>query len=168
MKKILTLLVCVAMVATAFVACSAKEGKDNSKTTENTSKAVETTVKYTTDDAVIADSDAINLIRSYSPKELSLTKEEYNECSFLVAGSGELIDDAYYIKVVAAIKTAHEDNGETTYTFDNKGEYYISYDGKTMLKKDMKAEKDKYDKMEVKEVPTTTEPVAHSHSEEEE
>lgn len=154
MKKILITIICVSMLATVLVACSQKD-KPSDTTTESTAKV---TVKYTTDDAVIAENDAILLVKSYSPKELSLTKDEYNECSFLVAGSGELIEDKYYIQVVAAVKTAHENDGETTYTFDNKGEYYISYDGKTMLKKNMKSEKDEYTEMKVKEVPTTTEP----------
>jgi hypothetical protein len=151
MKKFFSVIVCALMIATMFVACST-----NSEDATTTSSTAKTTVKYTTDDAVIAEADAVNLIKSYSAKELGLSDDEYEECSFMVANSGELIDETYYIKVVAAIKTEHEnDDGEVTYTFDNKGEYYISYDGKQILQKDMSSEKDKYSEMEVKAVPTT-------------
>lgn len=151
MKKFLSILLCVVIVASAFVACSKNGGEDNS-TTENPS----TTQTITTDEAKIKEADAINLIKSYSAKELGLSDEEMKECSFMVANSGSELDGKFYIKVIATIKTSHKDeSGNETFTFDNKGEYYISYNGKKILQKDMKAEEEKFTEMKVKEVPTT-------------
>lgn len=150
MKKFLAILLSVVVVATAFVACSKNNNENETPGTAET---------ITTDKAVIKEADSINLIKSYSAEELGLTEEEYKECSFMVASSGIELDGKYYIKVIATVKTKHTDEeGKETFTFDNKGEYYISYDGKTILQKNMKAEDgaaDEYSKMKVKPVPTT-------------
>lgn len=147
-KRLLAVLLCLITVVFSFVACSSNDKKDTDETHPN---------EITTDEAVIFDKDAIDLIKSYSAKELGLTEDEYKECSFMIAESGTEIDGKYYIKVIATEKIANEPNekGEVTYSFNNKGEYYISYDGKTILQKDMKAEEPSYSKMKVKEVPTT-------------
>ena len=171
MKKVIVALLCVTVIISAFVACSNGGGTDNKVKKDDsttTTVAAETTKTITTDDAKITDLDAINLIKSYSAKELGLTDKEYKECSFLVSESGIKYKDNYYVSVIATIKTAHEDStnadGEavTTYTFDNKGVYYIRYDGKEILGKNGDG---KFKKMEVKEVPTTTEPTTHEESE---
>lgn len=150
MKKFLAIVLSVVVVATAFVACSKNNGEG-----EN----ISTTETITTDKAVIKEADSINLIKSYSASELGLTDEEYKECSFMVASSGIELDGKFYVKVIATVKTKHTDeDGNETFTFDNKGEYYISYDGKTILQKNMKVEEgaaDEYSKMDVKPVPTT-------------
>lgn len=151
MKKFLSIILCVVVVASAFVACSKAENND----AEGDKTEVYTSEVVTTDDAIIKEADAINLIQSYSAKELGLTEEEYKECSFMVASSGIELDGKYYIKVIATVKTEHKDGENVTYTFDNKGEYYISYNGKQILQKDMKSEEEKYSDMKVKEVPTT-------------
>lgn len=154
MKKVLPILLAISIIATCFVACSSKKGDDTT-----TTAAGETTV-VTTDDAKVTEADAINLIESYTDKELGITKEDRAACSFMVASNGEFIEDqdAYYVKVIAAIKNAHEDpeTKEITYTFDCKGEYYIRYDGKQILSKDM--ESGELSEMKVKPVPTTTAP----------
>ena len=163
MKKVIVALLCLTVIVGAFAACANggtenKEKKDSTTTTA--SQKADTTKTITTDDAKITDLDAINLIKSYSAKELGLTDKEYKDCSFLVSESGVKYKDNYYVSVIATIKTAHDDskdeNGEpvTTYTFDNKGVYYIRYDGKEILGKNGDG---KFKKMEVKEVPTTTE-----------
>lgn len=163
MKKFIAVLLCAVTVCTAFAACS-KSGKDADKTTV---VKEEKTTAITTDTAKITESDAINLIESYSDKELGLTEDEREECSFMVAGNGVEIDKAYYVNVIAAVKTEHKDKktGEITYTFENKGDYYISYDGKKILSKDV--ESGKYSEMKVKPVPTTEAVTDHTHAEEE-
>lgn len=90
-----------------------------------------------TEKAKIKDADAINYIESYSSKQLGLTDEEKKACSFMVASDGEEIDGKKYIKIIAAIKNEQKGNdGKTTYTFDTKGEYFISFNGDEVLRKD--------------------------------
>lgn len=159
MKKILPILLCITVIAGAFVGCSGD--KKDEKTTATTTTAV---TAITTDNAKIKEADAINLIESYSDKELGLTKDVRKECSFMVASDGEAVKyngkEDNYIKVVAVIKNKHEDEKtkKVTFTFDYKGEYYIRFDGKQILMKDLSAEQDKevYKELEVKAVPTTT------------
>lgn len=158
MKKILAILLAIVIVATAFVACSKNDSKDNETTT---------TTGITTDDAKIKEADAVNLMQSYSAKELGIDEKELKDCSFMVASSGEKLEEqkAYYVKVIAVIKNAHEDpeTKEITYTFDYKGEYYIRYDGKQILSKDVKT--GEFTEMKVKAVPTTSAPTTHSQEE---
>ena len=99
-----------------------------------------------TEKAKINDADAINYIESYSSKQLGLTDEEKKACSFMVASDGEEIDGKKYIKIIAAIKNEQKgDDGKTTYTFDTKGEYFISFNGDEVLKKSG----DAYSKLEL-------------------
>lgn len=152
MKRYISIFLCLVIVASAFVACSKSDSKENPTTT------TEKSTEITTDDAKIKEADAVNLMMSYSAEELGLSEKDKKECSFMVASSGEYIEEqkANYVKVVAVIKEAHEnpETKEITYTFDYKGEYFISYDGKQILQKDMKTEG--YKEMKVKDVPTTT------------
>lgn len=90
-----------------------------------------------TEKAKIKDADAINYIESYSSKQLGLTEDDRAKCSFMVASDGEEIDGKKYIKIIAAIKNEQKgDDGKTTYTFDTKGEYFISFNGDEVLRKD--------------------------------
>lgn len=99
-----------------------------------------------TEKAKIKDADAINYIESYSSKQLGLTDDEKKACSFMVASDGEEIDGKKYIKIIAAIKDEQKgDDGKTTYTFDTKGEYFISFNGDEVLKKSG----DAYSKLEL-------------------
>lgn len=99
-----------------------------------------------TEKAKIKDADAINYIESYSSKQLGLTDDEKKACSFMVASDGEEIDGKKYIKIIAAIKNEQKgDDGKTTYTFDTKGEYFISFNGDEVLKKNG----DTYSKLEL-------------------
>ncbi|MBE6816737.1 MAG: hypothetical protein E7520_03420 [Ruminococcaceae bacterium] len=151
MKKVFVVLLCVILVCGAFGACAKGNKTDDTKPS--------TTREITTDDAVIAQEDAINLIKSYSREELGISKDDMKKCSFLVKSAGVKYQNHYYINVIATIKTAHEDTtnaeGEkvTSYTFDNKGEYFIRYDGKEILAKN--GTDGKYRKLKVKAVPTT-------------
>ena len=99
-----------------------------------------------TEKAKIKDADAINYIESYSSKQLGLTDDEKKACSFMVASDGEEINGKKYIKIIAAIKNEQKgDDGKTTYTFDTKGEYFISFNGDEVLKKSG----DAYSKLEL-------------------
>lgn len=99
-----------------------------------------------TEKAKIKDADAINYIESYSSKQLGLTDDEKKACSFMVASDGEEINGKKYIKIIAAIKNEQKGNdGQVTYTFDTKGEYFISFNGDEVLKKSG----DTYSKLEL-------------------
>jgi hypothetical protein len=148
------------MIVVVFTACSSKD--NDTQTTTDTNTAI------TTDNASVTEADAINLIKSYSNEELGITEEQRESCSFMVASSGEYLEDydANYVKVIVAekIPSTQESGGEVTYTFDTKGEYYIRFDGKHILTK-----KDgEFTELEYKEVPTTTVPTTHSDEEKEE
>lgn len=154
MKKLIAVLLALCLSACVFAGCRKKDDNKKNENTTTTAAAGELTTLAEIKDAKISQSDAINLIQSYSAKELSLSKEEKKECDFMFSNSAHEIDGEKYIQVIATVKQEHKnDKGEVSFTFDNKGEYYISFDGKKILKKDMKT--GKYKEMEVKEVPTT-------------
>lgn len=119
------------MIASAFVACSSKN--DSGKQTTSTT--------IPTEAAKIKERDAIDFIKtSYSKEELGLDKEK-RAYRLMVASSGVDIEGKKYIKVVANVVVKNdvtEKDGKNTFTMDTVGEYYISFDGKTILKKDMK------------------------------
>lgn len=126
-KKAMSIILCAFIIicSVAFASCSKQESK------------AETTSAVATEKAKIKDADAINYIESYSSKQLGLTEEDRAKCSFMVASDGEEINGKSYIQVIAAIKKEHKsDDGQATYTFDTKGEYYISFDGDEVLRKD--------------------------------
>ncbi|WP_297131363.1 hypothetical protein [uncultured Eubacterium sp.] len=125
--------VCTICGTLTFTACSKQD-------------ATEKESVVATEKAKIKDADAINYIESYSSKQLGLTDEEKKACSFMVASDGEEIDGKKYIKIIAAIKNKQKgDDGKTTYTFDTKGEYFISFNGDEVLKKSG----DTYSKLEL-------------------
>lgn len=152
MKKILPIILCVVVAMTSFVACS----KDTKEEESNTIVNEQGYTEYATDKAAVKNADAIKLIESYTNEELGITKEDRDNCSFMVASSGEKIEDkdfaGDYVKVIAAIKTEHKDGetGKSTFTFDTKGEYYISFDGKTVIKKNGET----FEKLKTRSVPT--------------
>lgn len=126
-KKAISIILCAFIIicSVAFASCSKQ------KSTTETASAV------ATEKAKIKDADAINYIETYSSKQLGLTEDDRAKCSFMVASDGEEINGKSYIQVIAAIKKEHKsDDGQATYTFDTKGEYYISFDGDEVLKKD--------------------------------
>lgn len=126
-KKAISIILCAFIIicSVAFASCSKQESKTG------TASAV------ATEKAKIKDADAISYIESYSSKQLGLTEDDRAKCSFMVASDGEEINGKSYIQVIAAIKKEHKsDDGQATYTFDTKGEYYISFDGDEVLRKD--------------------------------
>lgn len=150
MKKVLAIVLSVFMVSSVFVACS--KGNDDKKTTTTapapiTQEAATKTIE--TQKAVIKESDAINFIRaSYTDEELGLADVE-KDYSLMVSSSGVDIDGTKYIKVAANVMSKSDvttEDGKPTYNFEAVGEYYISFDGKTVMMKDMKT--GKYKKLE--------------------
>lgn len=126
-KKAMSIILCAFIIicSVAFASCSKQESKS------------ETASAVATEKAKIKDADAINYIESYSSKQLGLTENDRAKCSFMVASDGEEINGKSYIQVIAAIKKEHKSNdGQATYTFDTKGEYYISFNGDEVLRKD--------------------------------
>lgn len=126
-KKATSIILCAFIIicSVAFASCSKQESK------------AETASAVATEKAKIKDADAINYIESYSSKQLGLTENYRAKCSFMVASDGEEINGKSYIQVIAAIKKEHKsDDGQATYTFDTKGEYYISFNGDEVLRKD--------------------------------
>lgn len=126
-KKAISIILCAFIIicSVAFASCSKQESK------------AETASAVATEKAKIKDADAINYIESYSNKQLGLTEDDRAKCSFMVASDGEEINGKSYIQVIAAIKKEHKSNdGQATYTFDTKGEYYISFNGDEVLRKD--------------------------------
>lgn len=126
-KKAISIILCAFIIicSVAFASCSKQESKTG------TASAV------ATEKAKIKDADAISYIESYSSKQLGLTEDDRAKCSFMVASDGEEINGKSYIQVIAAIKKEHKsDDGQATYTFDTKGEYYISFNGDEVLRKD--------------------------------
>ena len=126
-KKAISIILCAFIIicSVAFASCSKQESK------------AETASAVATEKAKIKDADAINYIESYSSKQLGLTEDDRAKCSFMVASDGEEINGKSYIQVIAAIKKEHKSNdGQSTYTFDTKGEYYISFNGDEVLRKD--------------------------------
>ena len=140
-KKAISIILCAFIIicSVAFASCSKQESK------------AETASAVATEKAKIKDADAINYIESYSSKQLGLTEDDRAKCSFMVASDGEEINGKSYIQVIAAIKKEHKsDDGQATYTFDTKGEYYLSFDGDEVLRKDGNS----YTKLEL--ITTTT------------
>ena len=126
-KKAISIILCAFIIicSVAFASCSKQESK------------AETASAVATEKAKIKDADAISYIESYSSKQLGLTENDRAKCSFMVASDGEEINGKSYIQVIAAIKKEHKiDDGQATYTFDTKGEYYISFNGDEVLRKD--------------------------------
>ena len=142
MKKFLAVLLAAVTVACMFVACSKADDK-------NTTQSTTASVENATDKAKIKDSDAINFIKtSYTKKELGLdkVKEKYD---FMISQNGVKIGKKQYVKVAANIMKKNDTtskDGKQTYSLTPVGEYYISFDGEEVLKKDLKS--GKYKKLE--------------------
>ncbi len=141
LKKILAVVCCIFVLATAFAGCSSSA--DNSG---------DTTKQITTDKAKIKDADAIALIKTYSADELGLDGS-VDDYKIMVGSSGEKIDNDYYVKVIAAKISEPDANGSVN--IEQYGQYYISYDGKTILS--YNSDTSEYVPMkEVHEIPQTT------------
>ena len=129
-KRLFAILLSAVVILTVFTACSGKSD-DNTKNTIST---------IATEEAKIKDSDAVKFIeQSYTKEELGLDKVD-KDYSFMVASSGVDIDGEKYVKVVANVIVKNNEtteDGKDTFSMETMGEYYISFDGEKILKKDM-------------------------------
>lgn len=120
------------VIAAVFTACSGN-GDTGAVTHDATSEIA-------TEEAKIKDADAVKFIeQSYSAEELGLDKTD-KDYSFMVASSGVDIEGEKYVKVVANVIVKNNvttEDGKDTFSMETIGEYYISFDGKKVLKKDM-------------------------------
>lgn len=134
-KKIFAVLLSAVMICAFFTACSGH--------TEEVDPTA-TVAQIPTEEAKIKDSDAISFIEnSYTPKELGLDKTD-KDYTFMIASNGVDIDGEKYVKVVANVivkKDVTTEDGKETFSMETIGEYYISFDGTKVLKKDMKNNK---------------------------
>ncbi|MBE6818561.1 MAG: hypothetical protein E7517_05325 [Ruminococcaceae bacterium] len=118
--------------------------KDGSPTSEvakeaNNKEAEVVTGKDSTKGAEVADSDAIAVISELSNAQLGIEKDAYTdkkdkEHSFMVAGQSYVIDGEKYVQVIAAEK---KENKDKSFSITPQAKFYISFDGKTILKEDM-------------------------------
>lgn len=133
MKKVLALLLSLVLICCVFVACSS----DKNKTDEQDVSVVS---GIPTDEAKIKDSEAIDFIKNaYTKEELGLDKVEENY-SLMIANSAEEIDGVKYIKIAANVMSKNDEtseNGKGTYSLNTVGAYYISFDGETVMTKDL-------------------------------
>lgn len=149
MKKFFAVLLAVIVICTAFVACSKKS--DDDKETKQSGESVSASAGIATDEAKIKESEAIDFIKTaYSEEELGLDKVK-DKYSLMVAQSAIEIEGKKYVKVAANVMSQNDETnaeGQVTYSLTPVGEFYISFDGKTVLKKDM--ETGEYTKLENK------------------
>ena len=89
-------------------------------------------------DLKIQMNDASKKISSLSMDKLALKgkKEDYK---FMVSTQGKVIDGEDYIEVIAS--RVKKENKDGSISMDTVGQYFISYDGKKMLIKDMETGK---------------------------
>lgn len=137
MKKYISLFLVVAIMALICAGC----GSDD-KSTDSTpsSKAAGKVAESVSDSSVplekasISSGDAAEKIKSLSLEKLGLEgkKEDYK---FMVSTKGKLLDGSNCFEVVASkqIKT----NKDGTVNMKTMGQYFLTYDGKKIYKRDL-------------------------------
>lgn len=125
----------VVMVCVCFVSCSSPAKEEE--------KEVNTTA-VPTEKAKIKESEAIHFIQdAYTAEELGLADIDKNY-SFMVASDGVEIDGKNYIKVVANVIVRNDvtsEDGKETFSMETMGEYYISFDAKEVMMKNIETGK---------------------------
>lgn len=150
-KRIFAVVMTVVVAVFAFVGCS-----------NNTEDETISSTTITTAPAVIKDSDAVDLIKTYTAEELQLNGS-LDDYKIMVNNSGHQIDGKYYIKVIASKVSEPDADGRVT--IDTYGQYFINYDGSEILI--YNETDDTYTPVaDVHEVPeSATEAHSHSHDE---
>lgn len=130
MKKLSVVLLTLIVIGSVLVACSKEPAAPIEKE------------GIITEEAKIKESNAINFIRSqYSEEELGLDKLDQSY-QFMIASTGVEISGENYVKVVANVPVKNDttaENGKETYSMKTYGEYFISFDGQTVLMRDQKS-----------------------------
>lgn len=89
--------------------------------------------KSTTQEAELQPNEAIDLIANLSEEQLQLkNKDKY---SFMMNNSAFQIDGEKYIQIIAAIK---KETGKGSISITPVAKYYVRFDGKVLLREDMK------------------------------
>ncbi|MGN0522260.1 MAG: hypothetical protein ACI4IQ_06445 [Eubacterium sp.] len=131
------MLVCLTALL-VFAGCSNDSSQENTSATSATAPPAP---MLETDAAKIKDVDALDFIKnSYTEEELGLDETD-KDYSFMIASKGVEIEDKEYVKVVANVMKKNNvtnEDGKETFSLETIGEYFISFDGQTVLKKDMK------------------------------
>ena len=150
-KRIFAVVMTVVVAVFAFVGCS-----------NNTKDETTSSTTITTAPAIIKDSDAVDLIKTYTAEELQLNGS-LDDYKIMVNNSGHQIDGKYYIKVIASKVSEPDADGRVT--IDTYGQYFINYDGSEILI--YNETDDTYTPVaDVHEVPEyATEVHSHSHDE---
>lgn len=150
-KRIFAVVMTVVVAVFAFVGCS-----------NNTKDETTSSTTITTAPAIIKDSDAVDLIKTYTAEELKLNGS-LDDYKIMVNNSGHQIDGKYYIKVIASKVSEPDADGRVT--IDTYGQYFINYDGSEILI--YNETDDTYTPVaDVHEVPeSATEVHSHSHDE---
>lgn len=150
MKKSIVSIIAIILTFSVFVACSAKTDNSqdtiNEKTTvsengkvEGTTKIVENLVttqiaKDPIEKAEISGYEATQLISSKDAKVLGL-EGSTKDYRFMLASEGKVIDNINYIEVLAMING--EENKDGSLNVTTAGDYFVSYDGKKILVRDL-------------------------------
>lgn len=143
MKKLLAILSAVLIIVCVFAGCSSADNETDVTIPEG---------QVATDSAKITGSDAIHYIQdSYTAQELGLDNVAH-EYTFMVKTNGYIYEGENYVRVDANIVTENEgvtsEDGKQTYSMEIVGEYLISFDGNTVLMRDMDAEGDVYTELD--------------------
>lgn len=154
MKKHLLLIITIIIVIISFTACSSNSNNNDdvgasttiAATKQNDDKESETSYKkvdnlVTTqiakepiENAKISGYEATQIISGMDVKKLGL-KGKTEDYRFMVSPEGKVIEDQNYIEVNAMEITQENDDG--TMSVDIKGNYFVSYDGKKILVRDL-------------------------------
>lgn len=130
MKKLSAILLTFIVVCSVLVACSKEPAAPIQKE------------GIVTEAAKIKENNAIEFIQSqYTEEELGLDKIDQNY-QFMIASTGVMINGENYVKVVANVPVKNDttaENGKETYSMQTYGEYFISFDGQTVLIRDQKS-----------------------------
>lgn len=154
MKKIIISVIGILLISVVFAACSqisddAQNISDDSETTAAaqsqtfgdeknsadedliTTQIAETPVE----EAEISSSEASEIISEMSLEKLGLEGDK-SDYKFMVSTKGKTIEGTDYIEIIAS--QVSEENEDGSISMETKGDYFISYDGKIMLVRDVK------------------------------
>lgn len=132
MKKVMSIMLSVAVVCLMFTACSSNKKDD-----------------------VIDVRQAQRLIQSYTAEELGISEEDFQGAKFLRGDQTKEVDGVEYYEILVAktIETGDtDDKGNKLYSILNNGVYYVTLDGKAAYS--VNKDTNELTQLAVKEVPT--------------
>lgn len=153
MKRKIIYLITILLISVLFTACSngaddiqkdtgvsdtttssQSENSANENLSVNENLITTQIAEKPIEDAQISSSEASEIISEMSMEKLGLegSKEDYK---FMVSTEGKTIDSIDYIEVIAS--QVSKENEDGSISMETKGDYFISYDGKKMLVRDI-------------------------------